>query len=87
MDYRTSNGTAASNGQEKFRKEVKLRDRTCVMTGVKAGVFVQAAHIIPHSKSDDVRIAYLLILLRFSHPLTKYMSNLVNIRAERPSTE
>ena len=62
-----------------FRVRVVDRDGFCVMSDTDA-VSCEAAHIIPHSKTDDVRIIYLL-LLQVSNVSTKYMSNLVSIRA------
>ena len=56
------------------------RDGTCVMSNT-AACNCDAAHIIPHSKTDDVRITY-LFLLQVCNVSTKYMSNLVRIRVK-----
>ena len=79
IDDRTSmKNSSVTARRHGFRVRVVDRDGFCVMSDTDA-VSCEAAHIIPHSKTDDVRITYLL-LLQVSNVSTKYMSNLVSIR-------
>jgi hypothetical protein len=44
--------------QAEFASDIAARDGTCVMTG-EARWLCDAAHLIPHSKGDEVRLSAL----------------------------
>ena len=86
VDDRTSISSTPKRRQSDFRRRVVERDGTCVMTGMPPGPAGDAAHIIPHSKMDEVRVTCLLILLQVFNISTKYMCNFVSIRS-RPDND
>ena len=92
MDDRTSvisiledhlDASSISTLQANFREEVIARDKTCMMTGASAPKGIDACHIIPHAKGNQVRS----INVPWDHFKflfwAKYMINLVNYRNER----
>ncbi|KAF8235720.1 hypothetical protein L208DRAFT_1422326 [Tricholoma matsutake] len=79
MDMRTSDASAISTSQGKFREDVTARDGTCVMTGTGEGF--QVCHIIPHAKGHQVCSEYLFNCTEPSFQ-AKYMINLAKHRHE-----
>jgi hypothetical protein len=55
MNDRTSDASQLSSSLGDFRQRVVDRDVTCVMTGA---LHVQACHVIPHAKGNQVRYEY-----------------------------
>ena len=73
MDDRESN--ISSTRANIFRKDVRDRDQRCVGTG-DDDELCDAAHIIPHSKGDEVRQIFLPVPLLGPYIPVKYISRL-----------
>lgn len=78
MDDRMSDTSYDSISRGNFKRRVRDRDGTCVMTGSSN---VTACHIVPHAKGHQVCSEYFS-----NHPESsfqaKYMINLANHRPE-----
>lgn len=56
MDDRTSFATAYTARRAEFRQRVLDRDGICILSGSAENV--QACHIVPHAKGNEVRSQY-----------------------------
>jgi hypothetical protein len=78
MDERTSDASHVSSSCADFAQRVVARDVTCVMTHTS---YVQACHVIPHSKGHEVRSKYLWNHSESSFQ-AQYIINLASHRRE-----